>query len=352
MGKAWDGMDIERRHATVSSTAEGRARTGIAAAAGKYDLAPAAMKAFQRFSEAWAAEAFRVLKPGGLLLSFASPRTYHRMAAGLEDAGVEIRDQIMWVFGSGFPKSHNGVWGGTAAKPAHEPVALARKPLQGTVAQNYAKWGTGGINIDACRIGVEAGAVEVTEGRWPANLIHDGSDVVINAFPRTAPSRKGKPRTGAQGAGWGMTHTGAEYSDAGTAARFFYCAKASTKDREAGLAAFRKTPAGMVSNTSGQHITRRDGYELPMRANIHPTVKPTDLMRYLCRMVTPAGGVVLDPFAGSGSTGRGAALEGFRFVGAELDPAYAAIARARILDAARHFEALRQRDLALKESAA
>ena len=290
-------------------------------------------------------EMLRVLKPGGYLLSFGGSRTYHRMASAVEDAGFEIRDQIMWVYGSGFPKSlnvskaidnaagherateyepnyKNGTFGkgmgggkhgaqsdppvteaarqwqgwGTALKPAHEPLVLARKPLIGTVAANVLAHGTGGLNIDGCRVGTNGGTrLEVAVkkgdgiykggintgnfgdeipglGRWPANLIHDGSDEVVKTFPVES------------------------------AARFFYVAKASKKDRDDG--------------------------------NDHPTVKPTDLMAYLCRLVTPAGGVVLDPFMGSGSTGKAAIKEGFRFIGAEREAAYYAIAEARLKAAA------------------
>jgi len=394
MGKAWDGADIEKRHAkrhAMDSHAPDAGPNGghksVAAEAGKYDLAPEAMKAFQRFSEAWAAEALRVLKPGGLLLSFASPRTYHRMACGIEDAGFEVRDQIMWIFGSGFPKSYNGEWGGTACKPAHEPIVMARKPLVGTVAENYAAWGTGGLNIEGCRIQTDetlragagvipcrhdehvprgrAGEASATNrymdngatsfaatpgprggdvaGRWPANVIHDGSDAVICAFP-DAPGQQGdlqgQSRKRVSRGIYGDMPVAPDAPDAparkdsGSAARFFYCAKASAKDREAGLADFKKRSSGYASNTSGQHITRRDdGYETPQRANHHPTVKPTELMRYLCRLVTPADGVVLDPFMGSGSTGRGAVLEGLRFIGMEMEAEYAAIAIARISQA-------------------
>lgn len=255
--------------------------------------------------ELWS-EALRVLKPGGHLLAFSGSRTYHRMTCAIEDAGFEVRDQIMWVYGSGFPKSHNlaGEWDGwgTALKPAHEPICVARKPLIGTVAANVLAHGTGALNIDGCRVATDdnlnggtyspggkaapmpgdertgaalgmfapgarpaAGFVQ-PDGRWPANLIHDGSDEVTTLF--------GEP------------------------ARFFYCAKTSKTDRGA--------------------------------ENIHPTVKPTDLMAYLCRLVTPPGGVVLDPFAGSGSTGKAAVREGFQFVGFELSVEYAAIANARI----------------------
>lgn len=278
------------------------------------------------------AEALRVLKPGGHLLAFGGSRTYHRLACAVEDAGFAIRDQIMWVYGSGFPKSHNGDWGGTALKPAHEPIVLARKALIGTVEQNWREHGTGALNIDGCRVHptgesrerineasqssryTEAGGTNFAatpgirggdpDGRWPANLIHDGSDEVLAAFPQA------KGQQGAVGPQHGAKHSVNAYGDygprdqceprgdSGSAARFFYCAKASKKDRGEG--------------------------------NNHPTVKPTDLMRYLCRLVTPAGGLVLDPFLGSGTTGKAAMLEGFRFIGVEMDAGYAALAEARI----------------------
>ena len=245
--------------------------------------------------EIWA-ECLRVLKPGGHLLSFAGTRTQHRMAVRIEDAGFEIRDMIAWIYGSGFPKSLNlkNEWQGwgTALKPALEPITVARKPLVSTVAENVLAHGTGALNIDATRVGteqIEAGRAGredcvgysgglkgqesggVNIGRWPANLIHDGGDEVVGLFPA---------------------------DKQGSAARFFYCAKASKSDRGDG--------------------------------NVHPTVKPTDLMRYLCRLVTPPGGVVLDPFMGSGSTGKAAKLEGFSFIGIEREAEYHAIAAARI----------------------
>ncbi|UUS13303.1 site-specific DNA-methyltransferase [Stenotrophomonas sp. CD2] len=282
------------------------------------------------------------------------------MAARIEDAGFEIRDMIAWVYGSGFPKSHNGPWGGTALKPALEPITVARKPLAGTVEANWNEHGTGAMNIDSCRVASSESTMRArTEsdlgrlnddgwrptpglngsdnGRWPANLIHDGSEEVIAAFPQasgavaavhgTEPSAK----TDNAFAAFSGRAPSDRRDSGGSAARFFYCAKATRADRDAGLDAFSKSAAGMVSNTSGQHMTRRDeGYQVAPRANNHPTVKPTSLMRYLCRLVTPAGGLVLDPFMGSGSTGKAAVLEGFQFVGIELDPAYAAIAEARI----------------------
>jgi site-specific DNA-methyltransferase (adenine-specific) len=323
-------------------------------------------------------ECLRVLKPGGHLLSFSSARTYHRMVVNVEDAGFEIRDQIMWVYGSGFPKSHNigkaidkklgndreivgknpnhrdsdalyelgfqggksdGVitkgtsewegWG-TALKPAHEPIVMARKPFKGNVANNVIKHGTGAINIDGCRVettdtysypnGPQGNSFSVNEepdnkrnkavksnplGRWPANFIHDGSDEVVDLFPEY------KSVPGGFGGGHQNSYVGGKcekpvnektvYTDDGSAARFFYCPKANKKDRE--------------------------------ENNSHPTVKPTDLMRYLCRLITPKNGTVLDPFCGSGSTGKAAMLEGFNFVGIELSEEYLEIAEKRIKNA-------------------
>ena len=296
-------------------------------------------------TDVWA-ECLRVLKPGGHLLAFASTRTQHRMAVRIEDAGFEIRDMIAWIYGSGFPKSHNGPWGGTALKPALEPITVARKPLQGTVEANWREHGTGALNTDDCGVGAKFS----DGGRWPANLIHDGSDEVLAAFPaakgqqgpisQTAPSEKtggvyGRMRREGElsaksanrgGVGFKMRPGQRQVGD-GSAARFFYCAKASPHDRNSGLDNFEAgmTGDGRTVNADGPHLRGTT-----LRRNIHPTVKPTDLMRYLCRLVTPRGGLVLDPFAGSGSTGRAAVMEGFQFVGIERDPEYAAIAEARI----------------------
>lgn len=239
---------------------------------------------------------------------------------------------------------------------------MARKPLVGTVEANWLAYGTGALNINASRILVEGeeraeisgkGAIparhNVNEprksappaeahpcGRWPANVIHDGSRDVLDVFPEShgqqGAVRGDEPSSPFRNCFGNMTRSVASVprNDAGSAARFFYCGKARREDRNDGCDALPVKGAGMVSNTSGQHITRRDGGAPAPTPNNHPTVKPTDLMRYLCRLVTPAGGTVLDPFAGSGSTGRGAIAEGFQFVGIELDPEYAAIAEARI----------------------
>ena len=331
-------------------------------------------------------EALRVLKPGGHLLAFSGSRTYHRMAVAIEDAGFEIRDQIMWVYGSGFPKSLDvskaidaaagaereilgfrpgvvkGTGGrynwhtddqssgrtfakdtapatpeaqrwqgwGTALKPAHEPIVVARKPLIGTVAANVLAHGTGALNIEGCRVGTEGGTrgsdydktglfgiggngtiTQIDAGRWPANLIHDGSEEVEGFFPG---------------------------DDGASAARFFYSAKASKRDRDEGLDGFQAVRVGAIIGAESSMLTGSGNERTTTRANVHPTVKPTDLMRYLCRLVTPSGGMVLDPFTGSGSTGKGAVLEGFRFMGIELSTEYAEIARARIQHAVGYVE--------------
>ena len=312
-------------------------------------------------------QCLRVLKPGGHLLAFAGTRTQHRMAVRIEDAGFEIRDMIAWVYGSGFPKSldvskaidkaagaereaimvptkpgnhpdqagaialgANGMrdisapatpearqWSGwgTALKPALEPITMVRKPLSGTVAETVLQHGTGAINVDGCRVGDEvttsilhgkssdafgvgqkrptAGFRENPPGRWPANIIHDGSNEAALALK--------------------------------SGARFFYTAKAGKDDRNDGCDAFDQRPAGGMQG-------RNDGTlgTITLSKNHHPTVKPTMLMAYLCRLVTPPGGTVLDPFMGSGSTGKAATVNGFRFIGIERDPEYHKIAQARI----------------------
>ena len=323
------------------------------------------------------AEVLRVLKPGGHMVAFFGTRTYHRGAVAVEDAGFEIRDQIGWAFGSGFPKSHNGPWGGTALKPAWEPIVLARKPLIGTVGANHAAHGTGALNIDGCRVptsettrrqntaemGYRGGnlaaayATGSDTGRWPANLTHDGSDEVLAAFPlaagqladasTTAPSEKtagiygamrrergDEPSANSDNAGTVgfKMKPGARRLDSGSAARFFYAAKASKSDRDAGCEGM---PTRLVGTWGGDDDDLSAGKKPTIpRANTHPTVKPTDLMRYLCRLITPAGGVVLDPFCGSGSTGKAAMLEGMRFVGVDLSGEYLRIAERRIAHAA------------------
>ena len=295
-------------------------------------------------------ECLRVLKPGGHLLAFAGTRTQHRMAVRIEDAGFEIRDMIAWVYGSGYPKHRSSL------KPALEPITMVRKPAERATL----------LNIDACRVGDEGGTkkgaavgnkgsglyegglasgacdiVALDAGRYPANLIHDGSDEVVAMFPDSAGSGGSVPNVKISGYGDGAVGTGsAEYlggertkvdCGTGSAARFFYCAKAGKRDRNEGLEAFDEVVRQTVA-TSGlsKHSDGSPRNMAPTSKNPHPTVKPTELMRYLCRLVTPPGGLIVDPFAGSGSTGKAAILEGFQFVGFELDPQYTAIANARV----------------------
>jgi hypothetical protein len=249
---------------------------------------------------------------------------------------------------------------GTAIKPSLEPITLARKPLIGTVAANVLEHGTGGLNIGACRVGTDGATKrshqepygeggrgdqggsqnwrtghkieDINAGRWPANFIHDNSEEVLALFPNSNGS--GAARTlnrGQRDDGWGMADEPGLLRDAGSgsAARFFYCAKASRDDRDEGCGALELTEAG-IKNDSGRGFSESDPMAAVMRHNPHPTVKPTDLMRYLCRLITPPGGIVLDPFMGSGSTGKAAMAEGFRFIGIEREAEYIEIARARI----------------------
>lgn len=310
-------------------------------------------------------EALRVLKPGGHLLSFGGTRTYHRLVVAIEDAGFEIRDQIQWIYGSGFPKSHNIKEGafkgfGTALKPANEPISVARKPLEGTVAANVEKWGTGAINIDASRVGAgysypngaggnsfsvgEAPSgsrttpVVSTLGRWPANVIFDEEAGKLLDEQSGAKSKEGEDRIPS---GNGVTHGKMAWrpnlsyeSDSGGASRFFYCAKASKSERNAGLEGM---PEKVLATSTGQTRPNKPArlgaaphaVQDPV-ANFHPTVKPLKLMEYLIRLVTQPGGTVLDPFMGSGTTGVAAVKLGFNFIGIELNEEYVEIAKRRI----------------------
>ncbi len=378
-------------------------------------------------------ECLRVLRPGGHMLVFGGTRTYHRMACAIEDAGFECRDMLEWTYGSGFPKSldiskaldkmvgaerkiigkkispytptgrnelpdygkfnqptnDNGYleypitapatdaakqWSGfgTALKPAHEPIGLFRKPLDGcTIAENVIKWGCGGLNIDGCRIG---GTVETwpksrsyqrhdpgeankgtqltgtaPSGRFPANLILDGSECVKALFPDTKtgshkPYKQNYP-------GWKNSseiNTFENIGDSGSASRFFqscpftdddipaliYCAKASRAERERGLEGMPGKDTyqlnGMKTSVDGRPGRTQGERTNEPAKNFHPTVKPLSLMRYLCRLITPPNGLVLDPFVGSGTTCLAAKQEGFHYIGIELEPDYCEIARRRI----------------------
>ena len=322
---------------------------------------------FQTWTEQWAREALRVLKPGGHLLAFGGTRMYHRLAAGIEDAGFEIRDTLMWLYGSGFPKSHNlkDKWQGwgTALKPAVEPIVLARKPLIGTVADNVLKHGTGALNIDASRIGTDGGTkrdgeadtknsagwrnlkghgiATLNAGRWPANILLDEEAAALL-----------DEQSGDAGGGFGVRGRGGNtyangngfantlgevgqqvgYGDTGGASRFFYVAKASRSERNKGLYGLTKRRrAGLQgSDSDGLLDPLSDRWRTTDAANIHPTVKPVDLMRYLIRLVTPKGGTVLDPFLGSGTTAVAAIEEGVAWIGCEREPEYLEIIEARV----------------------
>jgi len=352
------------------------------------------------------AEALRVLKPGGHLLAFGGTRTYHRMACAIEDAGFEIRDSIHWIYGSGFPKSldvskaidkaagaererkpvqlqvnpspsivQSGFgapeWSpqvdepatpeaarwqgwGTALKPAHEPVVVARKPLVGTVAANVLEYGTGALNIDECRIegdvpsvpqpkfGVSDGVYEFgagegrngemsqASGRWPANIVLDEDAAAeLDAQSGVGVSGTAVKRNGVTG--WGTAPVGTPdvgYGDTGGASRFFYCAKASSSERNAGM---DELPESVVSVWGGDDDDLSEGKKSTVpRRNIHPTVKPLDLMRWLVRLVTPPGGTVLDPFMGSGTTAEACVIEGFEWVGIEQNADYIPLIEARL----------------------
>jgi len=308
-------------------------------------------------------EVLRVLRPGGHLLSFGGTRTYHRMVVNIEDAGFEIRDQIQWLYGSGFPKSLNlkNEWEGwgTALKPANEPIVMARKPIEKglTVAENVIKWGTGAINIDASRIGTDNvqcikkggggatfhGQTEKprmsgsTCGRWPANLFLDEQAAEM------LDEQSGILKTGGVGTcgdemSRGVTAFGGKRKqritagDSGGASRFFYVAKASKSERNKGLEGMPEKElrsAGGTTSSGKPTMKGRDRFG-SMQVNNHPTVKPIKLMKYLITLVTPQNGIVLDPFMGSGSTGVAAKELGFDFVGIELNEEYLEIAKRRI----------------------
>ena len=326
--------------------------------------------------------AYDLLKPGGYLLAFSASRNYHRMAVAIEDAGFEIRDQIMWIYGSGFPKSlnigkaidkklgnerevigkgkpmsslgvmHDDDWQsdseynetkgnseyegwGTALKPAHEPIVMARKPLEGTNIDNVLKYGTGAINIDGCRIQSDdtGGERKTTtrKSRDENNVWTDensGMKQEANHFADADP----KGRYPAN-----LMHDGLQEDWA----RYFYCPKTSSAERNKGLENFTAKPMAWGNQAKAElkrgnldfKGNQGDGSKhnkVAMRLNTHPTVKPQELMKYLCRLVTPKGGVVLDPFMGSGSTGIAAKDEGFNFIGIEKEQEYFEIASARI----------------------
>jgi site-specific DNA-methyltransferase (adenine-specific) len=411
MGKDWD---------KVKATQETKSQVVKGLGAGMKMTTLADNIEFEKWVTEWSMECYRVLKPGGYMLAFGGSRMYHRLASGVENAGFEIRDQIMWIYGSGFPKSMNiskyidkqlgtekivgkgkagktalgqssgynktynpheynitepgselaekwNGWG-TALKPAHEPIVMARKPLsEKTIVDNVLEWGTGGINIDDSRIdnisekeknwwpqrqsntaNISFGEGEKvgkeiqmynTQGRFPANIIFDEeagkildeqSGHLKSGFMKAGTPRlmSDNPNKNTYGKWNPDTVANDTYGDEGGASRFFYCPKTSKTDRNEGLDEFpfgEPPKSGRSKPASG----RQSALGQP-RKNHHPTVKPTDLMLYLIRLVTPKGGTTLDPFMGSGSTGKAAVRGGFDFVGIEREEEYMEIATARI----------------------
>lgn len=344
-------------------------------------------KSMQQWHENWAIEAFRICKPGSHLVAFGGTRTHHRLMVAIEDAGWQIRDCLMWLYGSGFPKSHSiamsidkklGLIGdrgaafttagdliqdmkgnkpgqigqhepispeackfkgyGSALKPAWEPIVLARKPLEGTLADNALEHGTGCLNVDGCRVGTRAESfvdnredkIQVSaygkygvsdydgsKGRWPANLILDEESAqMLDEQSGESP-----------GVGLARKKNAVDnYGDQGGASRFFYTAKASRAERELGLYGHRKT-VDDGRETPADNPYQRGKTE---RLNLHPTVKPLDLMRWLVRLISPPGAVILDPFCGSGTTILAARLEGMAGIGIELDADQVEISKKRL----------------------
>ncbi len=267
---------------------------------------------FQAFSHAWSCACLGALKPGGYPAAFASPRTVHRLTCGIEEAGYEVRDVLMWLQGTGYPGSSflpDGL--GTQLKPAWEPIVLARKPIKGTVKQNLAQYGTGALNIGACRIKHSPPPPPPPRSRRSTQGTRHPANVLLSHAPTC---REGRCDGDCPARSLGERH------------RFFYCAKPPRREREAGC---EELPRHVGQTIPFSPAHRRAAAENPV-ANIHPTVKPIDLMRWIVRLVTPQGGLVLDPFAGSGSTGAAAVLEGVRFHGIEREASYVPIARARI----------------------
>jgi site-specific DNA-methyltransferase (adenine-specific) len=282
--------------------------------------------------------AYKLLKPGGHLLAFSASRNYHRIAVAIEDAGFEIRDQIMWIYGSGFPKSLNlGDGWGTSLKPAHEPIVMAKKRLEGTNKQNKDKYGTGGINIDGCRIEGEVKRPDTNpDFRDQGKKSKEAIGINKLSFGQVKDAKRKEVEKEENNLGRfpaNIMHGGLNTEWA----RYFYCPKVSQEERNKGL---DHLPTKKTSSMPGRRDSHdMEGYSIDNdvtgrfvteRKNVHPTVKPIELMKYLCRLVTPKGGTVLDPFMGSGSTGMAAKDEGFDFIGIEKEEEYFEIAQSRI----------------------
>jgi DNA modification methylase len=396
MGKEWDTFKpgiaetrivpnraIESDNPNLKGRTRGPASSPSAVA---YDYSVKGLAGFQAWTERWAREVLRVLKPGAYVVVCGAPRSFHRMACGIEDAGFEIRDCLSWLYGQGFPKSLNlGDGRGTALKPSWEPCVLGRKPFKGTVAGNLATHGTGALNVDACRIegivpntvrgGHSAehrtndsdplarhlsrlkpqGFVEGHDsGRWPPNVALDAdaatmldeqTGVLVSGPESDRGHRRNADRNAqrnAYGGFQGQEVTGVLYGDSGGASRFYYVAKPSREERDFGCETLPRVSAaditgrkpgsaGLQNPRAGVRAGSMDRDVLVRAArNTHPTVKPIELMRWLVRLVTPPGGKVLDPFTGSGTTGMACRYELREFFGIEREAEYVAIAERRI----------------------
>jgi DNA modification methylase len=330
----------------------------------EYDYTNAGLRGFQDWTARWAAEVYRVLKPGAYIVVCGAPRSYHRMACGLEDAGFVVRDNFAWLFGSGFPKNYNlGDGKGTALKPAHEPIALAWKPFKGSIKACHEKHGTAALNIDDCRVGdddtrrLKPASANTTSfphsddawqprdtvvgsefGRWPANVVMDEQAAAVldeQAGDRVSghwPTDRGEG--GYEGGFTGQSGLEGRTGSIGGASRFYYVAKPSREERDMGcydLQPRQRDDSRKDGNPGGDNPRNRG---LQPRGNFHPTVKPVELMRWLVRLVTPINGTALDPFLGSGTTAMACVYEQRQFIGIERESEYIEIAKRRIASVA------------------
>jgi DNA modification methylase len=386
MGREWDtfkpgesraskGLHPNQRISSNNPNVRGRRRApAVSPSAIEYNYTLSGLRDFEAWTERWAREVFRVLKPGAYLVVCGAPRSHHRMMCGLEDAGFVVRDCFAWLFGSGFPKNYNlGDGKGTALKPGHEPIALAWKPFKGSIKACHETHGTAALNIDACRV---AGTVPSTSrgnsfgrmnddgwqesvtdfephdlGRWPANVLLDEEaaaildeqtgQLVSGGTPAFRNADKSRNTFGDFKGGESENGIG---GSAGGASRFYYVAKPSREERDYGCDGLRASVATVGNlEAAGRDALNPKNYvggeqarvarglaPSEPRRNTHPTVKPVELMRWLVKLVTPINGIVLDPFMGSGTTGMACRYEQRRFIGIEREADYVAIAERRI----------------------
>jgi site-specific DNA-methyltransferase (adenine-specific) len=366
MGREWDTFSPEKARASkalaighgdkgrkdaINPNLRGRRQSpAISPSQIEYNRSLEGQRGFQEWTERWAREVFRVLKPGAHLVVCGAPRSHHRMMCGLEDAGFEVRDCLAWLFGQGFPKSKNlGNGWGTALKPAHEPIVLARKPFKGTTEGCHGAHGTAGLNVDGCRIvAIEEAHLKGDSdfddiGRWPANVLLD-VDAAEILDEQSGELHSGDAHvlrrggTTGRGMGYGSSSAGnvldATYGDSGGASRFFYVAKPSREERDLGCDHLAARSGGEATDrkegSAGLNNPRAGAGRTGGGRNFHPTVKPLALMRWLVRLVTPIGGRVLEPFGGSGTTAMACAAEGFAFTLIEREAEYIPIIEARV----------------------